>query len=93
MAMLRVFVKNGGVVTAKDIRVSRSKAELNRDKKAREFGFAKYRDYADKQVGDFLVKGFDWSLFENEHPHSGKLDGTTVLLKAYGQLHNAFASA
>ncbi len=93
MAMLRVFVKNGGVVTAKDIRVSRSKAELIRDKKAREFGFAKYRDYADQQIGDFLAKGFDWSIFENEHTRSGKLDGTTVLLKAYGQLRNTVASA
>ena len=93
MAMLRVYVKNGGVVTAKDIRVSRSKADLERDKKAHEFGFAKYRDYADQQVGDFLRERFDWSLFEKQRLCSGKLDGTTVLLKAFGQMRNAVASA
>ena len=93
MAMLRVFVKNGGVVTAKDIRVSRSKADLDKDKKAHEFGFVKYRDYADQQVGDFLQERFDWSIFDNELHRSSKLDGTTVLLKAYGQLRDVVASA
>lgn len=91
MAMLRVYVKNGGVVTAKDIRVSRSKADLEQDKKVLEFGFAKYRSYADKQVDVFLKERFDWSPFEKTLVRSGMLDGTTVLLKAYAHLHNALA--
>ncbi len=66
---------------------------MDRDKKAHEFGFAKYRSYADKQVDDFLKERFDWSLFEKSHFRSGKLDGTTVLLKACGQLRYSLASA
>ncbi len=81
------------VVSAKDIRVSRSKADLDKDKKVHEFGFVKYRDYADQQIGDFLQERFDWSIFENELHRSGKLDGTTVLLKAYGLLRDVVASA
>ena len=93
MAMLRVYVKNGGVVTAKDIRVSRSKADLNRDKKVLEFGFAKYRSYAVKQVDAFLKERFDWSLYDKPLFRSAKLDGTSLLLKACGQLRNTLASA
>ena len=93
MAMLRVYVKNGGVVCGKDIRVSRSKADLERDKESRELGYAKYRNYTDKQMNDFLKASFDWSVFEKTHHQLSKLDGTTVLLKAYGNMRNTFGAA
>ena len=93
MAMLRVYVKNGGVVTTKDIRVSRSKADLDRDRAALQFGFAKYCAYADKQIDEFLSHKPDWSIFDKSYVRSGKLDGTKMLLKAWGTIRDTVASA
>lgn len=93
MAMVRVYVKNGGIVSAKDIRVSRSKTDLQRDKLSFDNGFRKYRAYTDKQLDTFLKNKIDWSLFEQSHNRSGKLDGTHMLTKAYGRLNNVVASA
>lgn len=87
MSMLRVYVQNGGVVTANDIRVSRSKAERNFDSKALHYGLERYHAYADKQIKEFLNKRFDWSIFDNYQYRNGKLDGTGMLLKAYGRDH------
>ncbi len=66
---------------------------MNRDKKVLEFGFAKYRSYAVKQVDAFLKERFDWSLYDKPLFRSAKLDGTSLLLKACGQLRNTLASA
>jgi hypothetical protein len=93
MAMLRVYVKNGGVVSGKDIRISRSKADLERDRESRESGYVKYRNYTDKQMDDFARTPFDWSVFDKPQHRLGKLDGTTVLLKAYGKMRNVFGAA
>ena len=93
MAMLRVYVKNGGIVTEKDIRVSRSKADLDRDRAALQSGFAKYRAYADKQIDEFLSHKPDWSIFEKSYVRSGRLDGTRMLLKALGSVRDTVASA
>jgi hypothetical protein len=92
MAMLRVYVKNGGVVSARDIRVSRKKADLIADKNAFREGFAKYKAYADKQIDAFLKDRPDWSIFEKSSYHYGKLDATKVLLKAYAQTRHLSAS-
>lgn len=93
MAMLRVYTQNGGVVTAKDIRVSRSKADLKKDQALFRGGLAKYRAYTDKQIDAFLRIKPDWSVFEKSHFRSGKIDGTTMILKAYSQMRNTTASA
>ena len=93
MAMLRVYTQNGGVVTAKDIRVSRSKAERSSDKAALYDGFARYRQYADKQIDAFLNAKRDWSIFETPSLRFGKLDGTGMLLAAFGRDHGILPSA
>ena len=93
MAMLRVYVNNGGVVTEKDIRVSRSKADLDRDRAALQSGFAKYRAYADKQIDEFLSHKPDCSIFDKSYVRSGRLDGTRMLLKALGTVRDTVASA
>jgi hypothetical protein len=93
MAMLRVYVKNGGVVTAKDVRVSRSRAALETNVKARVGGYAKYRKLADEQVRDFLHTKCDWSLFAPSPPRSGKLDATGILKKAFASLRDNLAAS
>lgn len=91
MAMLRVYTKNGGIVTANDVRVSRSKAQLKRDADSRKAGFARYRAYADKQIGEFLSQKLDWSAFEPPFSGNGKVDAAHLLRKAYGALPNPLA--
>lgn len=93
MAMVRVYVKNGGVVSAKDIRVSRSKSVLQRDKQSFENGFQKYRVYTDKQMDAFLKVKPDWSIFDQPRLCCGKLDGTRILINAYSRLRDTTASA
>lgn len=93
MAMLRVYTLNGGVVTAKDIRVSRSKAQLENDQVSFKGGFAKYRAYADKQIDVFLNNKPDWSVFDKPLFLNGKVDATFMLRKAYGQMRDTTASA
>lgn len=93
MAMLRVYVKNGGVVSARDIRVSRKKHQLNDDKKTLRNGFEKYNAYADTQVDAFLQNPPDWSLFDKQPFHYGKLDGSSILLKAWGACRDRLVSA
>ena len=93
MAMLRVYVKNGGVVTANDVRVYRSRAALEADAKSHSSGYAKYRRLADKQIHDFLSTRCDWSLFEPSPLHSGKLDAVGMLKKAYGSLRDNLAAS
>ncbi|MDD3400159.1 MAG: UPF0236 family protein [Eubacteriales bacterium] len=83
MAMLRAFTKNGGVVTSNDVRISRSRTERAKDRKAlSETGYARYSDYAEKQVEGFLHKKHDWSCFEPASETSGKVNGRYLLLKS-----------
>jgi hypothetical protein len=93
MSMLCIYTNNGGVVSAKDIRVSRSKADLKIDALSFKGGYAKYRAYADKQIDAFLREKPDWSVFEKSPFHYGKIDGSYILRKSFGQLRNTLASA
>jgi len=86
MAMLRVFEKNGGKVTSKHIRISRSKLERNEDYHSLKNGFEIYNKYAEQQIKSSFGNYHDWSIFEKEYfPSgfsSGKVTGTSVLLNA-----------
>jgi hypothetical protein len=93
MAMLRVYTQNGGVVTAKDVRVSRSRAALAADAESRVSGYAKYRKLADKQIHEFLSSPYDWSLFAPPPRGCGKLDATGMLKKSFGSLHDNLAAS
>ena len=92
IAMVRVYVLNGGKIGAKDIRVSRSKEERKKDLTVLEGGLEKYRCYADRQVEQAFGKKHDWSIFEKRMeevgPRCGELNGTTVLLKACAALRD-----
>ena len=96
MAMMRVYVKNGGRITAENIRVSRSKEDRINDHKALKDGFEIYNEYAEKQIQAVLDGDYDWSIFENECFNSGfsygKLTGTTVLLKALAKEKHSFVA-
>ena len=92
MAMLRVYTRNGGIVRAKDIRVSRSKAQRSSDKATLHNGFARYRQYANKQMDTFLNAKRDWSIFDASPLRSGKLDGTGMLLATFGRDHGVLPS-
>ncbi|MDL2217702.1 hypothetical protein LJC27_03505, partial [Christensenellaceae bacterium OttesenSCG-928-M15] len=81
-----------GVVSAKDIRISRNKAALEKDNVSFKGGFEKYRAYTDKQIEN-LGKSLDWSFFDPVPLRSGKLDGTLMFRKAYGMMRDVFASA
>ena len=85
MAMLRIFTKNGGKVTAEHIRVSRSKTKRTKDHNTLKNGLEIYSRYAEKQANEALGECHDWSTFENVCQGSimsGKLTGTTFILKA-----------
>jgi hypothetical protein len=93
MAMLRVYVKNGGVVKAGDIRVSRGRDDMKNDRSSLRHGYAKYRAYSDKQVDGLLNAKLDWSAFQPSPFSYGKLDGSKVLLKAWAQARNSLVAS
>ncbi|MBR5948815.1 MAG: hypothetical protein IKZ82_09270 [Clostridia bacterium] len=89
MAMLRIFTQNGGKVTADHIRVSRSKKERTKDHIAIKNGLEIYGKYAEKQANEALGECHNWSIFENVRQGSilsGKLTGTTFILKALAKM-------
>ena len=88
MAMLRVFKENGGKVTADHIRISRSKTDRTKDHYALQNGFAIYNKYAEKQIKAAFGGKHDWSIFEKEITSSGKVTGTSVVLKAYSHINS-----
>ena len=93
MTMLRTYTKNGGVVTSNDVRVSRSRTERAGDRKAlSEAGYARYRDYAEKQIDGFLHRKRDWSCLETVPQTFGKVNGRYLLLKSLSAVPNAFCS-
>ena len=93
MTMLRTYTKNGGVVTPNDVRVSRSRTERAGDRKAlSEAGYARYRDYAEKQIEGFLHRKRDWSCLEPAPQTFGKVNGRYLLLKTLSAVPDAFCS-
>ena len=83
MTMLVVYTKNGGKVSAEDVRIridQQAKTDYLED------GYSRYRDYAKMQSDDMLNVKHDWSLFEHECVALGKVDGVYLLRKAVGNL-------
>ena len=83
MTMLVVYTKNGGKVSAEDVRI-----RVNKQAKTvfREDGYARYSEYAKKQSDEMLNVKLDWSLFEHECDALGKVDGVYLLRKSVGAL-------
>ena len=83
MTMLVVYTKNGGKVSAEDVRIrvnEQAKASFHED------GYARYCDYAKKQSDEMLNVKHDWSLFERECDALGKVDGVYLLRKSVGTM-------
>lgn len=81
MTMLVVYQKNGGRVHGNNIRIragKQAKADFF------ENGYAKYRDYAQKQADEVLKAKHDWSLFERDCSLPGKVDGVYLIRKSFG---------
>ena len=88
MAMLVVYRKNGRKVTAKDIRVSLTRGEQDREALLRRDGWNKYNSYMNRQIDSILST--DWaSAFEKETVSFGKVDASFVIRKALGSLRPA----
>lgn len=79
MSDLRVYVKNGGVVTHHD--VDKTKAKM--PKKNKVTGL--YKEYAEKQLNEIMGK-VDLNALEKEIYRTGKITGTTTILNSMGKL-------
>ena len=87
MAMLRVYAKNGGVVSSKDIRVSLSKEDAKIESATLRNGWSKYNHYMEHQIG--LILNTDWSTaFSSSHVSFGKVDAAFVIRKALGSVRS-----
>ena len=92
MSMLRIYDKNGGKVTANDIRISRSKSDRTKDFSKLKNGFELYNNYAEKQIKSILSNKHNWDIFENNNVSNeitnGKLTGTSMLLRSYARINS-----
>ena len=92
MAMLRIYDKNGGKVSAKDIRISRSKTDRSKDYSNLKNGFETYNNYAEKHLKSTLAERHNWDIFENNNAcnelTNGQVTGTSVLLNSYARINS-----
>lgn len=87
MTMLVVFRKNGRKVTARDIRVSLTREEQDREALLRREGWNKYNSYMNRQID--LILNTDWAgTFEKEALSFGKVDASYVIRKSLGTLRS-----
>ena len=88
MTMLVVYRKNGRKVTTRDIRVSLTREEQDRETLLHHDGWNKYNNYMNRQIDSILSA--DWaSAFEKEAVSFGKVDASFVIRKALGSLRPA----
>ena len=81
MTMLLAYTKNGGKLCGENIRI---RVNSNARKEFKADGYARYRDYANKQADEVLKAKHDWSIFEHECSHLGKVDWTYLIRKSLG---------
>ena len=87
MTMLVVFRKNGRKVTARDIRVSLTREELDSEALLRREGWNKYNSYMNRQID--LILNTDWAgTFEKEAVSFGKVDASYIIRKSIGTLRS-----
>lgn len=88
MTMLVVYRKNGGKVTASDIRVSITADEQAREDLNLRGGWSKYNSYMNRQID--LILDTDWATaFEKKAVSFGKVDASYVIRKSFGALRSA----
>lgn len=87
MTMLVVYRKNGRKVTARDIRVSLTREEQDREALLHRGGWDKYNGYMNRQID--LILDTDWAgTFEKEALSFGKVDASYVFRKSLGTLRS-----
>jgi hypothetical protein len=87
MTMLVVYRKNGRKVTARDIRVSLTREEQDREAQLHRDGWDKYNGYMNRQID--LILDTDWAgTFEKEALSFGKVDASYVIRKSLGTLRS-----
>jgi len=87
MTMLVVYRKNGRKVTARDIRVSLTCEEQDREALLHRGGWDKYNGYMNRQID--LILDTDWAgTFEKEALSFGKVDASYVIRKSLGTLRS-----
>ena len=88
MAMLVVYRKNGGIISTRDIRVSLTRKEQDKETRLRRDGWIKYNSYMNRQID--LILSTDWAdAFEKHHIAFGKVDASFVIRKALGSFRPA----
>lgn len=78
MAGLRVYVKNGGVVTSAHFRRNTEEKQTSQ-----------LKDYADDMMKSFLDFQIDQSIFEHRGVNKGKLTPISILLKSLGAIKDS----
>ena len=87
MTMLVVYRKNGRKVTARDIRVSLTREEQDREALLHREGWNKYNGYMNRQID--LILDTDWAgTFEKKALSFGKVDASYVFRKSLGTLRS-----
>ena len=87
ITMLIVYRKNGRKVTARDIRVSLTREEQDREALLHRGGWDKYNGYMNRQID--LILDTDWvGTFEKEALSFGKVDASYVFRKSLGTLRS-----
>ena len=87
MTMLVVFRKNGGKVTANDIRVSMTADERERESLSLRGGWSKYNNYMNRQID--LILDTDWAnAFQKQSSTFGKVDAAFFIRKSFGALRS-----
>lgn len=77
LSKLRIYMKNGGEITAKDFKTKQDKNML-------------YSEYADRILTENIRGAFDWSVFERDMFVMDGSSATQRLIQDYGRLHNTF---
>ena len=77
MAELRVYTRNGCVVTAKDFK--RTKQEKER---------SIFKEYAQERIREAIDGYLDWSIFEKEQYNLPTNSPTKILIRSYGRLRS-----
>ena len=88
MTMLVVFRKNGRKVTARDIRVSLTREEQDREVLLHRDGWNKYNGYMNRQIDSILDT--DWTAaFEKQQIPFGKVNASYLIRKSLGSFQLA----
>ncbi|MGI6766414.1 MAG: ISLre2 family transposase [Lentihominibacter sp.] len=77
LAKLRVYVKNGGKITAEDFKKGQKQT---------------YSEYAEQFIKEAITGAVDWTVFEGEPPVFDGASGTQILIQGFGTVRNTLWS-